>query len=149
MAPSKLPSGKRNDSTKVFKSSKKPFKKTKDDVAARSEAMALQLEDVPDFPRGLYNEFLDVMNRNFVDVFELVLLGGGTSLSKTERKKIYEEVDAEFEAEERVSKRSKGGKPNKKRNPSEVDELGSLFDGGLTGKRPRYANKITVKVPSS
>ncbi|WZY95790.1 rRNA biogenesis protein RRP5 [Brassica napus] len=122
VAPSKLPSGKRNDSTKVFKSSKKPFKKTKDDVAARSEAMALQLEDVPDFPRG-----------------------GGTSLSKTERKKIYEEVDAEFEAEERVSKRSKGGKPNKKRNPSEVDELGSLFDGGLTGKRPRYANKITIK----
>ncbi|KAF2548356.1 hypothetical protein F2Q70_00023584 [Brassica cretica] len=124
VAPSKkVASGKRNDSTKVFKSSKKPFKKTKDDVAARSEAMALQLEDVPDFPRG-----------------------GGTSLSKTERKKIYEEVDAEFEAEERVSKRSKGGKPKKKRNPSEVDELGSLFDGGLTGKRPRYANKITIKV---
>ncbi|KAL0817225.1 rRNA biogenesis protein RRP5 isoform X1 [Brassica napus] len=123
VAPSKkVASGKRNDSTKVFKSSKKPFKKTKDDVAARSEAMALQLEDVPDFPRG-----------------------GGTSLSKTERKKIYEEVDAEFEAEERVSKRSKGGKPKMKRNPSEVDELGSLFDGGLTGKRPRYANKITIK----
>ncbi|KAL0900332.1 hypothetical protein Bca101_084293 [Brassica carinata] len=123
VAPSRnRPSGKRNDSTKAFKSSKKPFKKTKDDVAARSEAMALQLEDVPDFPRG-----------------------GGTSLSKTERKKIYEEVDAEFEAdEERVSKRSKGGKP-KKRIPSDVDELGSLFDGGLTGKRPRYANKITVK----
>lgn len=74
------------------------------------------------------------------------MLGGGTSLSKTERKKIYEEVDAEFEAEERVSKRSKGGKPKMKRNPSEVDELGSLFDGGLTGKRPRYANKITIKV---
>ncbi|KAJ4893416.1 RNA binding [Raphanus sativus] len=129
VAPSKkVQSGKRNDSTKAFKSSsKKPFKKTKDDVAARSEAMALQLEDVPDFPRG-----------------------GGTSLSKTERKKIYEEVDAEFEAaeddDERVSKRSKkGGKPKKKRNPSDVDELGSLFDGGLTGKRPRYANKITIK----
>lgn len=56
MAPSKkVQSGKRNDSTKAFKSSsKKPFKKTKDDVAARSEAMALQLEDVPDFPRGLF-----------------------------------------------------------------------------------------------
>ncbi|CDY47904.1 BnaAnng09360D [Brassica napus] len=124
VAPSKrVPSGKRNDSTKAFKSSKKPFKKTKkDDVAARSEAMALQLEEVPDFPRG-----------------------GGTSLSKKEREKIHEEVDAEFDAgDERVAKRSKGGKP-KKRNTSDVDELGSLFDGGLTGKRPRYANKITIK----
>lgn len=90
---------------------------------------------------------------NFVDVLMNLILcqGGGTSLSKTERKKIYEEVDAEFEAaeddDERVSKRSKkGGKPKKKRNPSDVDELGSLFDGGLTGKRPRYANKITIKV---
>ncbi|CAH8356759.1 unnamed protein product [Eruca vesicaria subsp. sativa] len=119
----KLPNGKRNDSTKSFKPSKKPFKKTKDDdLAARSEAMALQLEDVPDFPRG-----------------------GGTSLSKKEREKIHEEVDAEFEAgDERVTKRSKGGKI-KKRVPRDVDELGSLFDGGLTGKRPRYANKITTK----
>ncbi|KAH0904849.1 hypothetical protein HID58_044352 [Brassica napus] len=122
VAPSKrVPSGKRNDSTKAFKSSKKSFKKTKDDVAARSEAMALQLEEVPDFPRG-----------------------GGSSLSKKEREKIHEEVDAEFDADERVAKRSKGGKP-KKRNTSDVDELGSLFDGGLTGKRPRYANKITIK----
>ncbi|KAJ0242497.1 S1 domain-containing protein [Hirschfeldia incana] len=123
VAPSrKVPNGKRNDSNKVFKSSKKTFKKTKDDVAARSEAMALQLEEVPDFPRG-----------------------GGTSLSKKEREKIHEEVDAEFDAgDERVAKRSKGGKP-KKRTPSDVDELGSLFDGGLTGKQPRYANKITTK----
>ncbi|KAG2317978.1 hypothetical protein Bca4012_069048 [Brassica carinata] len=120
--PRKVPTGKRNDSTKAFKSSKKPFKKTKDDVAARSEAMALQLEEVPDFPRG-----------------------GGSSLSKKEREKIHEEVDAEFDAgDERVAKRSKGGKP-KKRAPSDVDELGSLFDGGLTGKQPRYANKITTK----
>lgn len=52
MVPSKkVHSGKRNDSSKAFKPS---FKKTKDDVAARSEAMALQLEEVPDFPRGLF-----------------------------------------------------------------------------------------------
>ncbi|XP_023641258.1 rRNA biogenesis protein RRP5 isoform X2 [Capsella rubella] len=116
----KFSNGKRHESTKSFKPTKKPFKKSKDDVAARSEAMALQLEDVPDFPRG-----------------------GGTSLSKKEREKIYEEVDAEFDADERVSKKSKGGKP-KKRTPSDADELGLLF-GGLTGKRPRYANKITTK----
>lgn len=70
--------------------------------------------------------------------------GGGTSLSKKEREKIYEEVDAEFDADERVSKKSKGGK-SKKRIPSDVDDLGLLF-GGLNGKRPRYANKITTKV---
>ncbi|CAH2053972.1 unnamed protein product [Thlaspi arvense] len=122
VAPSKKSvNGKRNDSSKVFKPSKKPFKKSKDDAAARSEAMALQLEEVPDFPRG-----------------------GGTSLSKKEREKIYEEVDAEFDADERVSKRNKGGKP-KKRTPTDVDELGSLFDGAFSGKRPRYANKITIK----
>lgn len=50
----KFANGKRHDSTKSFKPTKKPFKKTKDDVAARSEAMALQLDDVPDFPRGLF-----------------------------------------------------------------------------------------------
>uniref|UniRef100_A0A1J3HSM0 rRNA biogenesis protein RRP5 n=1 Tax=Noccaea caerulescens TaxID=107243 RepID=A0A1J3HSM0_NOCCA len=117
----KVHSGKRNDSSKAFKPSQKPpFKKTKDDVAARSEAMALQLEEVPDFPRG-----------------------GGTSLSKKEREKIYEEVDAEFDADERVSKRNKGGK-SKKKISTDVDELGSLFDG-FTGKQPRYANKITIK----
>lgn len=71
--------------------------------------------------------------------------GGGTSLSKKEREKIYEEVDAEFDADERVSKKKKGGK-SKKRITSDVDELGLLFGGGLTGKRPRYANKITIKV---
>ncbi|KFK38561.1 hypothetical protein AALP_AA3G129700 [Arabis alpina] len=115
----KVFNGKRNDSKKSFKPTKKPFKKTKDDVVSRSEAM--QLEEVPDFPRG-----------------------GGTSLSKQEREKIYEEVDAEFDAEERVSKKSKGGK-SKKRITSDVDDLGLLFGGGLTGKRPRYANKITIK----
>ncbi|XP_024014881.1 rRNA biogenesis protein RRP5 isoform X2 [Eutrema salsugineum] len=122
VAPSKKSvNGKRNDSTKVFKPAKKPFHKTKDDVAARSKAVAMQLEEVPDFPRG-----------------------GGTSLSQKEREKIYEEVDAEFDADERVSKRNKGLKP-KKRTPTDVDELGSLFDGAFTGKRPRYANKITIK----
>ncbi|XP_010489787.1 PREDICTED: rRNA biogenesis protein RRP5-like [Camelina sativa] len=116
----KIANGKRHDSTKSFKPTKKPFKKTKDDLAARSEA-ALQLEDVPDFPRG-----------------------GGSSLSRKEREKIYEEVDAEFDADERVSKKSKGGKSKKKKIPNDADDLGLLF-GGLTGKRPRYANKITTK----
>ncbi|KAF2585110.1 hypothetical protein F2Q70_00037469 [Brassica cretica] len=89
---------------------------------------------------------LSLLHKGFsLDSFQPGMVCGGSSLSKKEREKIHEEVDAEFDAgDERVAKRSKGGKP-KKRNTSDVDELGSLFDGGLTGKRPRYANKITIK----
>ncbi|XP_040372263.1 rRNA biogenesis protein RRP5 isoform X1 [Rosa chinensis] len=129
MAPSsKKPQGGNNknprDATKFNKSSKKPFKPNKDhNNAARSEAMALQLEDdVPDFPRG-----------------------GGSSLNRKERDEIRAEVDAEFEAEEREMKK----KGKKKRVPKDSlvneDEMGSLFGDGITGKLPRYANKITLK----
>ncbi|GMJ14782.1 Ribosomal RNA Processing 5 [Hibiscus trionum] len=108
---------------KFNKSSKKQFKTKKDsDGAVKSEAVALQLEDdVPDFPRG-----------------------GGSSLSKHERDEIRAEVDAEFEAEELTLKKNKRKKPQKK---SQVmpDDLGSLFGDGITGKLPRYANKITLK----
>lgn len=126
MAPSSnKPQGKKNprDAAKLNKSSKKPFKPNKgQNNAARSEAVALQLEDdVPDFPRG-----------------------GGSSLNRKERDEIRAEVDAEFEAEERELKKRK-----KKRMPKESlakeDELGSLFGDGITGKLPRYANKITLK----
>lgn len=60
MAPSSnKPQGKKNprDAPKLNKSSKKPFKPNKgQNNAARSEAMAVQLEDdVPDFPRGSYS----------------------------------------------------------------------------------------------
>ncbi|XP_004303371.1 PREDICTED: protein RRP5 homolog [Fragaria vesca subsp. vesca] len=87
--------------------------------------MVLQLEDdVPDFPRG-----------------------GGSSLNRKERDEIRAEVDAEFEAEERELK--KGGKKNKRKMPKESlaheDDMGSLFGDGITGKLPRYANKITMK----
>ncbi|XWS56135.1 hypothetical protein CRYUN_Cryun09bG0060500 [Craigia yunnanensis] len=105
------------------KASKKQFKVKKDsNDAVKSEALALQLEDdVADFPRG-----------------------GRSSLSKQERDEIRAEVDAEFEAEELALKKNKRKKLQKK---SQVmpDDLGSLFGDGITGKLPRYANKITLK----
>lgn len=74
-----------------------------------------------------------------------VSLGGGSSLSRRERDEVRAEVDAEFEAEER-GLRKKKRKNLKNRNQTEDDDLGSLFGGGITGKLPRYANKITLKV---
>lgn len=69
-------------------------------------------------------------------------------MNRKERDEIRAEVDAEFEAEERELK--KGGKKNKRKMPKESlaheDDLGSLFGDGITGKLPRYANKITMKV---
>ncbi|KAL5741947.1 hypothetical protein ACOSP7_028679 [Xanthoceras sorbifolium] len=108
------------------KSSKKPFKVSKkkgSNDAAHSQAIALQLEDdVPVFPRG-----------------------GGSSLSQRERNEIRAEVDAEFEGEESgLDKKNKKKKTQKKSNAS-IDDLGSLFGDGITGKLPRYANKITLK----
>ncbi|KAF2307727.1 hypothetical protein GH714_031256 [Hevea brasiliensis] len=111
--------------SKFNKESKKSFKSKKKDSndVVPPEALALQLEDdVPDFPRG-----------------------GGSSLSKREREEIRAEVDAEFEAEERVLMKRKKGKKLQNKSHSDPDELGSLFGDGLTGNLPRFANKITLK----
>ncbi|OMO51868.1 hypothetical protein CCACVL1_29542 [Corchorus capsularis] len=124
-ASSKKPQKKKSNEgkPKFNKSSKKQFKTKKNpNDAVKSDAVALQLEDdVPDFPRG-----------------------GGSSLSKQERDEIRAEVDAEFEAEERASKKNRRNKLQKK---SQVmpDDFGSLFGDGITGKLPKYANKITLK----
>ncbi|KAG6700889.1 hypothetical protein I3842_08G135300 [Carya illinoinensis] len=111
------------DGSKFSKASKQQFKTTKgSNDAVKSGALALQLEDeVPDFPRG-----------------------GGSSLSRQERNEIRAEVDAEFEAEERDQKKNRRKKMQKKNQATE-DDFGSLFGDGITGKLPRYANKITLK----
>ncbi|GKV41870.1 hypothetical protein SLEP1_g49347 [Rubroshorea leprosula] len=108
---------------KLNKASRKEFKAKKGPKeATRAETASLQLEDdVPDFPRG-----------------------GGSSLSREERDQIRAEVDAEFEAEERGLKKGKR-KKLQKNSPALVDDLGSLFGDGITGKLPKYANKITLK----
>lgn len=65
-------------------------------------------------------------------------------MSHQEREEIYAEVDAEFEAEQRgLKKRKKGGKRVTRKAD---DDIGSLFGDGITGKLPRFANKITFKV---
>lgn len=72
--------------------------------------------------------------------------GGGSSLSRKERDEIRAEVDAEFDAEGRFLKKKKKGKKLQNKSHSSADDLGSLFGDGLTGKLPRFANKITLKV---
>ena len=72
--------------------------------------------------------------------------GGRSLLSRDERAEARTEAEAEFEKEERRGK--------KKRNanvPSGIDgddDLGTLFGGATatTGKLPRFANRITLKV---
>ncbi|CAN6577203.1 unnamed protein product [Malus baccata var. baccata] len=124
--PFKKPQAKKKagDAPKFNKSSKKPFKPNKDqNDDVRSEAVALQLEDdVPDFPRG-----------------------GGSALNRQERDEIRAEVDAEFEAEERELKKRKKKGMQKNSVATKEDDLGSLFGDGISGKLPKYANKITMK----
>ncbi|KAL3341525.1 hypothetical protein AABB24_025863 [Solanum stoloniferum] len=88
---------------------------------APKTSMPMQIEDeVPDFPRG-----------------------GATSLSRKELDEVRAEVDAEFEAEERLLKKRK--KQHKVQRSNTEDDLGSLFGGGINGKLPSFANRITLK----
>lgn len=125
MAPSKKHPNKKTKEfhKKVQKPITKPFKsKSKTNNAVESQAAALQLEDdVPDFPRG-----------------------GGSSLSREELDEVRAEVDADFDAEQKGSKKSKK-KRMQKQSHSTDDDVGSLFGGGISGKLPRFANKITWK----
>ncbi|KAG5252940.1 protein RRP [Salix suchowensis] len=124
---------KQNDGPKFNKASQKQFKakQTKikksfsNDAVVKDASIAFQLEDdVPDFPRG-----------------------GKSSLSQREREEIRAEVDEEFEGEERYlnKKNKKGKKFQNKSSQLSADDLGSLFGDGITGKLPRFANKITMK----
>lgn len=104
--------------------SKQSFKqKSKSDNAVQSKSLPLQLDDdVPDFPRG----------------------GGRSVLSREERDEFRDEIDAEFDSEVRELKKRKNKFQNRGYK-TEDDELGSLFGTGITGKLPRFANKITFK----
>lgn len=115
----------------VSKKSSSTFKNTSNSSNDSPTLPSSHLQDeVPDFPRG-----------------------GRPTLSKREEREIREEVDAEFQV-------VKGRKDHWKKNKSSMkktaakfnescpteDDFGSLFgDGGLTGKLPRFANKITLK----
>ncbi|KAL2480440.1 RNA binding [Abeliophyllum distichum] len=107
------------------KREEKPTKKrnSSNGVVSSQHASTLQLEDdVPDFPRG-----------------------GGSSLSRGELDEVRAEVDMEFEAEQRLLKKRKKEKRVQNRNQSSEDDLGSLFGDGISGKLPRFANRITLK----
>lgn len=127
MAASTKKSQKKNskDGPKFNKASKKPFKNSKKQPNDAVEAQALALppdDDAPVFPRG-----------------------GGYSLTQRERDEIHAEVDAEFEAERGLHKKNKKKKKTEKKANETVDDLGLLFGDGISGKLPRYANKITLK----
>ncbi|WOG99939.1 hypothetical protein DCAR_0519295 [Daucus carota subsp. sativus] len=109
-----------NKSDKAFKKPHNPSFKRNNDAVSKPAPLPLD-DDVPDFPRG-----------------------GGSSLTREERNGIREQVDAEFDSEVRDSKRRKN-KVQSRSFGAEDDELGSLFGEGLTGKLPRFANKITLK----
>ncbi|KAG9134768.1 hypothetical protein Leryth_001080 [Lithospermum erythrorhizon] len=125
MAPPKSSSKHNNKPNNSHKPTKKQFKpKTKgkdtnmDDI---TESINIHIqEDAPDFPRG-----------------------GGSSLSRAELEEIHNEVDGEFEGGDRFLKKKEKKGPRK--SHSTEDDPGSLFGDGISGKLPRYTNKITFK----
>lgn len=81
-----------------------------------------------------------------------MLIGGGSVLSRHEEAEARAEAEAEFEIGEGNSRKGTGKawKKKKKRGldglSADIDELGSLFGDGLSGRLPRFANRITLKV---
>lgn len=119
-------SNKKNLKRKSGERQNKPLKSG--DTAPTSQSLPLVQfdDDVPDFPRG-----------------------GGSKLSREERDGIKAEVDEEFDAELRDSKRRKSKKKKNYASKGGLtpvdDDFGSLFGEGISGKLPRFANKITLK----
>ncbi|CAI9097447.1 OLC1v1033877C1 [Oldenlandia corymbosa var. corymbosa] len=138
--PSKKSPSAKPSKPSALKPSKKPFKKSKpnnngggggggrsnkgnmSDDPKDSRALELVEDDVPDFPRG-----------------------GRSSLSRRELGDLRAEVDAEFEAEQRLKNKGKRKQKMERRSKSEEDDLGSLFGDAFTGKLPKFANRITLK----
>ncbi|KAJ4801242.1 hypothetical protein LUZ62_052488 [Rhynchospora pubera] len=104
----------------------KSFKKGRKDGSEKEDSKDLPSslliqDDDPDFPRG-----------------------GVSLLSRDEVAEARAEGEAEFEREERQVGR-KGKKDRRIRKPETQEDLGSLFAEGITGKLPRFANRITLK----
>lgn len=71
--------------------------------------------------------------------------GGESSLSFRQNEEIHAEDYAELGAEDHLKKKKKRNNMSRKSHPP-TDDLGMLSGDGITGKLPRYANKITLKV---
>lgn len=137
----------------------KSFKKSMKDYPARpapaepSASLVLQ-DDDPDFPRGSNScDFHLFLVFNWMFWFVLVIrgVGGGRLLSKKEEAEARAEAEEEFDREQRLSKKGGGKgmgkkKGNKKLFGDDEDDLGFLFGEGVTGKLPKYVNRITLKV---
>ncbi|WOL03965.1 rRNA biogenesis protein RRP5 [Canna indica] len=111
-----------NNALKPHKPSKKARTEVKNNFSAPSEMVtSFHVEaDDPDFPRG-----------------------GGSILSRQEEAEARAEAEAEFESEQDKSRRKK--KVTKRLLKDAEDDMGSLFGEGITGKLPKYANRITLK----
>ncbi|CAL5418100.1 unnamed protein product [Camellia sinensis] len=128
--PSKKISNKKSEQ-KFQKPSKKSFKPTRKTDETQVLAMQLQ-DDVPDFPRATARG------------------GGRSSLGKEVDEVDGDDVDMEFESGERElnnnNYKNKNKRLQKRNHSAEEDDLGSLFGDGISGKLPRFANKITLKI---
>ncbi|XP_042394409.1 rRNA biogenesis protein RRP5-like [Zingiber officinale] len=74
--------------------------------------------------------------------------GGGRVLSREEEAEARAEAEAEFEREESSGRKGKGNLRKKGLRGSLTnvqDDLGFLSGDGITGKLPRFANRITLK----
>lgn len=69
-------------------------------------------------------------------------------MSREGRNDAKEGVNKDFETDNRALKKRKKEKRVQNQNNSTEDDLGLLFGDGITGKLPRFANKITLKVCS-
>ncbi|XP_078180965.1 RIBOSOMAL RNA PROCESSING 5 isoform X4 [Carex rostrata] len=107
---------------KPYKSFKKSRKEDGKKEASKDLPSSLLLQDDdPDFPRG-----------------------GASLLSRHEVAEARAEAEADFEREERQFGR-KGKRDRRTKGPETQEDLGSLFGEGVTGKLPRFANRITLK----
>lgn len=71
-------------------------------------------------------------------------------MSRKEEAEARAEAEAEFEKEEREFRKGKDRrkKKNERKKPAKGadDEMGSLFGEGVTGRLPKFANRVTLKV---
>lgn len=141
-----------NKSDKAFKKPHKPSFKRSDDAVSKPAPLPLD-DDVPDFPRGsFFSSTLTIYADTCVYVCVIVcvclncgVVGGGRTLTREERNGIREQVDEDFDSEVSDFKKRKN-KAQSRSSFAEDDNLGSLFAEGITGKLPRFANRITLKV---
>jgi rRNA biogenesis protein RRP5 len=163
MAP---PRGDRKRGKPDLRPDRKQFKKNRKEVAAEqgedgeqqqpsSAALLAAAEDDVDFPRGRLRTTLPFgVHFQRWHVVRLVVCliccaGGRSLLSRDEVAEARAEAEAEFDKEGRKGKGKRKRKGGDSSGFDADDDLGTLFGGATTGKLPRFANRITLKVSFS